>query len=522
MRTRAMLAGVLLLIAACVDHEPTGPQLAFTPRSADLLSDALDPGFYWRDTDTLWIYDRKPEGGAGTHSGDATAISQLQSLNVRLTRYTLYIGPYVDDPNYKAAWISTVANMCAQGLIPVIVVHGVGGTSWSGWFPSFMYGAVSDNPCVRHWQLWNEPDANDGSCTDGNCVFGTGSPYSKGVEYAAMLIQTYPQIKSANPNALVVTAGVNFGNGPSFLQGVYAGGGRKYFDIVGVHPYGGATAQWDQAPNPSCTGVTGAGVRSYGQCYHNLFAANGDQGRILWSTEFGVSAQLIQASWGPQTGAFYDDTHRQWWIDALGIASTYRYYQKMIGYQLVAADGGVTPTDGGNPDDYGFGIIRPSGALRPAATWLQGSGYNTHALQYTTAAGDVTVYAPGKQPIGYPYTRNGSYVTFNVTVDKLSPTVVAWVPEGNPLTVSISGLTTIKRAGNNTWTCSATGGSGGYSYRWDRQDDGGSYYWVGSNSSYTSWIDQNNAPSFDLKCTVTSGGQSSYAEKHVNVLIPYY
>ena len=519
MRTRATLAG-LLLMAACADHDPTSnSQLLFDPDTAN-LSDALDPGLYWRDPDTLWIYDRKPEGGVGSHSGDATAISRLQSLNVRLTRYTLWIHYYQTDPTYKANWISSVANMCAQGLRPVIVVEGTGEASWSGWFPAFMNAAVADNPCVQHWQLWNEPDQDAGACAAGHCVFGTGTPYSKGVQYAAMLIQTYPQIKSANPNALVLTAGVNFGNGPSFLQGVYDGGGRKYFDIVAVHPYGGATAQWDEAPNPACAGVSGAGVRSYGQCYHNLFAANGDQGRILWSTEFGVPGTMIVGSWGPKTAAELDAIHRQWWVDALAIASNYRHYQKMIGYQLVAGEEGVVPTDGGNAEDYGFGIIRPGGSWRPAATWLQSSGYNSHALQYATAAGNVTVYAPGRRPVKYSYSRSGNYVTFSVMVDKLSRTVVTWAPEV-AMSVSITGLTTIKTPGSRTWTCGASGGAGGYSYAWYRRDYGGSFVYAGSGTSYTTWVDGNDAPSFTLKCSVTSAGQTVSAEKTVNVIMMY-
>ena len=517
MRTRTALAG-LLLMAACADHTPTGTQLTLDPRSADLY-DALDPGLYWRDTDTLWVYDRKPEWGPGTHSPDATAIGQLQSLNTRITRYTLWSHSYQNDPGYKSDWISNVANMCAAGLKPVIVVHGWWGESWSG-FPSFMNGVAADNPCVQHWQLWNEPDSDDGTCTPANCVFGMGPPFYKGMEYAAMLIQTYPQIKAANPNALVLTAGVNFGNGVSFLQGVYAGGGRKYFDIATLHPYGGATAQWDEAPTPSCAGVSGAGVRSYGQCLHNLFANHGDQGRMLWSTEFGVGGQLIVASWptAPNTGAFFDDVHRQWWIDAIGIASSHKHYQKMIGYQLVAGDGGAVPTDGGNAEDYGFGIIRPGGAWRPAATWLQSSGYNTHALQYFNAAGYVTVYAPGKRPVGYSYTRNGSYVTFWVLVNKMSRTVVAFEPEsgGGALTASIAGNDEIAPYVGCSWSAVVSGGTPPYEYSWtvNGQPVGGN----DPNLGYT-----NTGMDFRIRLEVTDAQQASViTQKWVAVIDGQY
>lgn len=88
------------------------------------------------------------------------------------------------------------------------------------------------------------------------------------------------------------------------------------------------------------------------------------------------------------------------------------------------------------------------------------------------------------------------------------------------LLVNISGLTTIHTAGNYSWTCNASGGGGGFSYQWERSDAGGGYYWVGSSSSYSSWVDVGSGPYFDLRCTVTSGTQTVADDHRVNVIIP--
>jgi hypothetical protein len=254
--------------------------------------------------------------------------------------------------------------------------------------------------------------------------------------------------------------------------------------------------------------VSGAGVRSYGQCYQNLFSANGDQGRILWSTEFGVSGAKIVNDWGPKTSVALDSIHRNWWRDALSIASTHKHYQKMIGYQLVANEDGVVPTDGGNPEDYGFGLIRPGGTWKPAASWLQGSGYNSHILQYSTAAGWVTVYAPGKRPIGYSYSRNGGYVTFHVVVDKAAPKVVAFEPEPTPPpSVTISGTSEMQAYSWCQWSAPASGGTPPYSYAWtvDGQpagDDSDMFTHAAGSSSFT------------IAVTVTDAGGRVTSDDH--------
>ena len=51
-----------------------------------------------------------------------------------------------------------------------------------------------------------------------------------------MLKLVYPAIKQANPNAVVLTGGLT--DWGEFPKGIYAGGGRDYFDVMNIHTYG--------------------------------------------------------------------------------------------------------------------------------------------------------------------------------------------------------------------------------------------------------------------------------------------
>ncbi len=77
---------------------------------------------------------------------------------------------------------------------------------------------------VNYWQVWNEPE-ND-------LYFAGANP----AEYARLLRTSYQVIKAANPNAKVVTAGVN-GFAVPWMEQMVAAGGENQYDILAVHPY---------------------------------------------------------------------------------------------------------------------------------------------------------------------------------------------------------------------------------------------------------------------------------------------
>ena len=85
--------------------------------------------------------------------------------------------------------------------------------------------------------------------------------------------------------------------------------------------------------------------------------------------------------------------------------------------------------------------------------------------------------------------------------------------------ISTSGTTRPSTAGQYTWTASGIGGAGSYSYVWEKRPDGSStWYTVGSGSSYTDWV--GNDETFALRVTVTDGPDAQTASRSFTVFGP--
>ncbi len=104
-------------------------------------------------------------------------------------------------------------------------------------FGDFLYAMASRyKGLVDAYQVWNEP----------NLSREWGDQPPDPAAYARMLKVAYTRIKQADPNALVVTAGL----APTtrddavampdekFVRGMYAAGAKPYFDFLGVHGAG--------------------------------------------------------------------------------------------------------------------------------------------------------------------------------------------------------------------------------------------------------------------------------------------
>ena len=95
-----------------------------------------------------------------------------------------------------------------------------------------------DNPSLPYrpitiWEVWNEP----------NLPRAGLSPVTKPADYASLLAASAGAIRSTDPAAKVMAAGLADGTSAGaipatkFLAGLYRAGVRKKFDIVGIHPY---------------------------------------------------------------------------------------------------------------------------------------------------------------------------------------------------------------------------------------------------------------------------------------------
>jgi polysaccharide biosynthesis protein PslG len=131
---------------------------------------------------------------------------------------------------------------------------------------------------VNAFEIWNEPNIS--------ASWTSPSPAA----YTAILKAAYPAIKSADPGATVITAGLS----PSptdgtnyspvdFLSGIYAAGGQGSFDAVGAHPY--------CSPDyPGDTDSWSAWYQMYGTptSMRSLMIAHGDSAKKIWATEYGA------------------------------------------------------------------------------------------------------------------------------------------------------------------------------------------------------------------------------------------
>jgi hypothetical protein len=106
----------------------------------------------------------------------------------------------------------------ANFLKALVNRYGPSGSFWGG-------SGVRYRP-IRMWQIWNEPDIPS---------FWPPRPFF--ASYVALLRAAHAAIKSADPGAQVVLAGMpNYSW--QYLSGIYkVHGARGAFDVVAVHPY---------------------------------------------------------------------------------------------------------------------------------------------------------------------------------------------------------------------------------------------------------------------------------------------
>ena len=93
---------------------------------------------------------------------------------------------------------------------------------------------------IRAYQIYNEPNLN----VAGRSEWGGRPPNP--AEYTELLKVAYQAVKQADPNAMVISAGLSPTSrwddqampDEEFLKGMYAAGAKPYFDVLGVHGAG--------------------------------------------------------------------------------------------------------------------------------------------------------------------------------------------------------------------------------------------------------------------------------------------
>ena len=203
---------------------------------------------------------------------------------------------------------------------------------------------------VRYYQIWQEP----------NIAPHWGARPADPADYLGLLREGAARIRAADADALIVlaglaptteTGGANLSD-ISFLDQIYAHGGRAWFDIAAAQPYG-----FSQPPDAA----PGAGALNFGRAalLRQVMERHGDAATALWATSFGWSSAQggapAAAGWGqvgPEEqarylGAALELARTGWpWLGPLFWAADCAApaaADPFAGFALCAADGGPRP-----------------------------------------------------------------------------------------------------------------------------------------------------------------------------------
>jgi hypothetical protein len=212
---------------------------------------------------------------------------------------------------------------------------------------------------IAAYQVWNEPNLSR--------EWGEESPDP--VAYTALLRACYERIKAADPDAIVISAGLApTGVTPptampdtEFLEGMYAAGASAYFDALGVNAPG-----YKAAPEVSPEeGETLYGHRSFVfrrvEDMRGIMVANGDEAKQVAILEMGWTLDPIR----PEYAWFAVDEATQ----ADYLVRAYQYarenWSPWIGLMttIYIAEYHWTPEDN---EEYWWAIVLPDGTPRLA------------------------------------------------------------------------------------------------------------------------------------------------------------
>ncbi len=269
---KALIAALVPLLLACSAAAPAsgaeaGVVLNNTSRPA--IQDVAALGTHWVRVFATWP-DLEPQRGVYASNW----IESYDHLFNELPAKTKVIVDMVDTPE----WETGSSNDHAPPANPEDYADFMAtmARQWRG--------------KVDAYEIWNEEDSPG---------WWVGAPDPVG--YTQLLKATYPAIKAADPNATVLLGGLT-GNDYSFLEGVYAAGGKGYFDAVAVHtdtacniasPYAFLRDQ-DERLDPDS-------FLAYREI-HATMLANGDD-KPIWITEMSwrtTEATCSEGRWAGQ------------------------------------------------------------------------------------------------------------------------------------------------------------------------------------------------------------------------------
>lgn len=329
------------------------------------------------------LFGRDPEA-------QRQALDQIRALGIRRVRQFFpwsALQPERDRWDWAAA-DALVAAIAAAGLEPVAVLGD--SPPWAARRPGPMAPpldpadfarfagafAARYGRWVRFYQIWDEP----------NLTIGWGGGTPDPAAYAALLEAAARAIRAADPDAVIVLAGLapTVEEGPwnladwLFLERLYAAGARETFDIVAAKPYGFDTGPEDRRVDP--------GILNFSRVIllREVMIRHGDAHKPIWASHWGWNA--LPAGWAGrpsiwgqvdvETQARYvrqavDRVRREWpWMGTMFL-------------EIWQPDA--------SPDDprWGFAVVDPQGRMRPVGEALR-------------AAAQAPPFPPGYSPAAVP------------------------------------------------------------------------------------------------------------------------
>ncbi|HIQ05311.1 MAG TPA: hypothetical protein EYH31_06395 [Anaerolineae bacterium] len=175
---------------------------------------------------------------------------------------------------------------------------------------------------VRAYIVWNEP----------NLAREWGGRQPDPTAYATLLQAAYHAIKDADPNALVVSAGLAPTNDVNqqalddrlYLRGLYTAGAAPFFDVLGAHPYGFAYPPDDR--HMAHDGLNFARMLDLRQ----IMADAGDATKRIWATELGWTTtpvtpdqawlQISETQQATYLVGAFERARREWpWLQLIAV-----------------------------------------------------------------------------------------------------------------------------------------------------------------------------------------------------------
>lgn len=213
---------------------------------------------------------------------------------------------------------------------------------------------------LQVWEIWQQPN-----------TALAWAPKPDAAAYAKLLQATYPAIRIANPQAIVISGGLS--PWPTddkniaeidYLPQLYKAGAKGYFDALGAHPY---TYPFIPSHNSqqgwSRLAFTANNLRA-------TMTANGDAAKKIWITEFGAPTGGSGSPATMENHRTHQATHVDEELQAQIISRanelyrTYDWAGPLIWYTY--SDPGRMTAGGHN-----FGLLREDGTKKPAFTALQ-------------------------------------------------------------------------------------------------------------------------------------------------------